>query len=118
MLYFYGLYNSERSKFLSPDRCAEALVLCMQLLEESEGFKASIGLLNRHLNVFGEKLLADTSVFNSYNKEVRQQIQDGEYTAKQIYNYDETGLNCKMLPTTPLASRAQTKQRKSDNLNM
>jgi hypothetical protein len=68
-------------------------------------FKLRYGI--RKLSVSGEKLRADSDAAGKFVEEFTKLILDGNLTAEQIYNSDETGLFWRCLPrrTLELAMR-------------
>lgn len=81
-----------------------------------EDFKASQGWLNRfksrfgirQLSVKGEKLSANVEAGDSFKEDFREIIENGQYSLKNMYNADETGLYYKSLPRKTLASCEET----------
>ena len=62
-----------------------------------ERFKARVGLHNVQIN--GEASSADTQAAKTYPIQLEKLINDGGYTEAQIFNFDETGLVWKKMPT-------------------
>ncbi|MEE6511592.1 hypothetical protein FKM82_018221 [Ascaphus truei] len=77
----------------------------------STSFAASSGWLDRFKRrhgirktaISGEIRSADDEAACSYPAQLQKIIEDGGYTAEQVYNCDETGPCFKMLPNTTLA---------------
>ncbi|CAM5102892.1 unnamed protein product [Eretmochelys imbricata] len=82
-------------------------------------FKASNGWLDRfkkrhaisQVLVSGEICSADKEAANSYPIELKKLLEEGCYTADQVYNCDEIGLCFKMLPDLTLATRTDSHKR-------
>lgn len=82
-------------------------------------FKASNGWLDRfkkrhaisQVLVSGEIRSADKEAANSYPFGLKKLLEDGCYTADQVYNCDETGLCYKMLPDRTLATKTDSHKR-------
>ncbi|KAG6937576.1 tigger transposable element derived 5 [Chelydra serpentina] len=82
-------------------------------------FKASNGWLDRfkkrhtisQVLVSGEIHSADKEAANSYPTELKKLLEEGCYTADQVYNCDETGLCFKMLPNHTLATKTDSHKR-------
>ncbi|CAM2113932.1 unnamed protein product [Caretta caretta] len=81
-------------------------------------FKASNGWLDRfkkrhtisQVLVSGESRSADKEDANSYPTELKKLLEEGCYTADQVYNCNETGLCFKMLPNHTLATRTDSQK--------
>ncbi|CAM2117226.1 unnamed protein product [Caretta caretta] len=82
-------------------------------------FKASNGWLDRfkkrhtisQILVSGEIWSADKETANSYPIEFKKLLEEGCYTANQVFNSDKTGLCFKMLPDHTLATRTDRHKR-------
>ncbi|CAM4655858.1 unnamed protein product [Lepidochelys kempii] len=82
-------------------------------------FKASNDWLDRfkkrhaisQVLVSGEICSADKEAANSYPIELKKLLEEGCYTADQVYNCDEIGLCFKMLPDLTLATRTNSHKR-------
>ncbi|KAG6940245.1 tigger transposable element derived 5 [Chelydra serpentina] len=82
-------------------------------------FKASNGWLDRfkkrhtisQVLVSGEIHSAGKEAANSYPTELKKLLEEGCYTADQIYNCNETGLCFKMLPGHTLATKIDSHKR-------
>jgi len=66
-----------------------------------EKFKRRFGI--RQISVQGESLSANKDGATQFQKELKNIIENGQYSLENIYNADETGLYVKMLPKKTLA---------------
>uniref|UniRef100_A0A8C3TCP3 HTH CENPB-type domain-containing protein n=1 Tax=Chelydra serpentina TaxID=8475 RepID=A0A8C3TCP3_CHESE len=91
-----------------------------RLINRNESkFKASNGWLDRfkkrhtisQVLVSREICSADKEAANSYPIELKKLLEEGCYTANQVYNCDETGLSFKMLPDCALATKTDSHKR-------
>ena len=80
-----------------------------------ETFSASNGWFNRYkkranlhnVTVQGEAASADKMAAEGFPNQLRKIIEEGEYTAKQIFNCDETGLFYKKMPEKTYISKEE-----------
>jgi len=66
-----------------------------------EKFKRRFGI--RQISVQGESLSANKDGATQFQKELKNIIENGQYSLENIYNADETGFYVKMLPKKTLA---------------
>lgn len=85
--------------------------------QAAESFNASRGWFNRfkkranlhNIKVTGEAASADMIAANAYPAQLREIIDKGGYSAKQVFNIDETGLCWKRMPSrTYIAQEEKT----------
>ncbi|GFV35447.1 tigger transposable element-derived protein 1 [Trichonephila clavipes] len=60
------------------------------------GFSKRNALHN--IKIIGESATADEGAEKIYTEELAKSIEDGDYSADQVFNVDETGLHWKKLP--------------------
>ena len=110
-------FNQERAEgtpISGPLLQDQAKVFHTMIHGEGARFEGSKGWLrnfkSRHdiaeTRVRGEQRSADDEAATSYPPVLKKIIEEGGYTAEQIYNADETGLYYKMLPDRTLATRS------------
>lgn len=84
----------------------KALYFHSQFKDGDEEFSTSVAWFDRwkkrygmrQLNVCGEKLSANDEIIPAFTKSFKEFIKKEELSVEQIFIYDETGLNFRMLP--------------------
>lgn len=121
-LFMWFVQNREKGIPLSGPLLREKALHFYEKLEkqpdnDDDKFTASDGWLNRWkkrynirgLSICGEKLSAESheEEFHKFKRHFQRTIDRNGWTAEQLYNCDETGLNFRMLPSKTLVLKQE-----------
>uniref|UniRef100_K7G469 HTH CENPB-type domain-containing protein n=1 Tax=Pelodiscus sinensis TaxID=13735 RepID=K7G469_PELSI len=113
-LFLWFTQQRDKGPITGPILQEKALSFQKEFNEEEPDFMASVGWLDRwkkyrlrQLSICGEKLSANREGFLKFKANCHCLTENEGLSGEQIYNYDETGLNYKMLPSKTLASWAE-----------